>query len=159
MIFATAIAEMSFTEIIKNVVDIGIEPVLLIVFIWYFIQRDKSRDKLMETERKNAQIQIENANKLANEREDMLILNNVKREEMIRDEAAKREKIVRQEAEKRENALIYNMGEMSKSISKISDTMTDINKSMNGMQLNMEKMQLSMKGMQEEINEIKGRRQ
>ena len=127
MILGTAIADVGIIDIIKTAVDVGITPVLLIAFVWYFFQRDKNRDKITQQEKENSQKQIDAANrqskqqvdivnKLAKDREDMLLLNNAKREEMIRSEAEKREKIIRQESEKRENALIFNMAEQTKSI-------------------------------------------
>ena len=84
------ITEVGFADVIKTVIDVGITPTLLIVFVWYFFQRDKNRDSITQTERENSQKQIEAAgkqakqqietvNKLAKEREDMLLLNNEKR--------------------------------------------------------------------------------
>ncbi len=77
------ITEVGFADVIKTVIDVGITPTLLIVFVWYFFQRDKNRDSITQTERENSQKQIEAAgkqakqqietvNKLAKEIEDML---------------------------------------------------------------------------------------
>lgn len=123
--------EMTVTELVKSVIEIGITPALLLVFVYYFLTKSKDDDmkvkKAYEESQQNvknayedAQRKIEETNKIIRDREDILIANNTRREEMIRTEAEKRENIIRKEAEKRESILMCNMERMVNSMDAIS---------------------------------------
>lgn len=66
MIFGT-VSEITVTEVLKSVVEIGIVPVLLIILIFYFIQSNKSREKQLESERAAHQKQLNSITKLSQE--------------------------------------------------------------------------------------------
>ncbi len=106
---------MGITEIIKAAIDIGITPVLLIVFIWYFLKKDEKRDSLLSSVLENFK-----------ERESILLVEGSRREELLRQESDKREKLMRNEAEKRENMLMSTIEQQSRTMEKIAETMKQI---------------------------------
>ena len=141
-------ADMTMTQIISSIVEVGLVPVLLVIFVGYFIKRDERRDEEVKAERKNAQEQIDRINEQLKARENMLMVESAKREELIRHEATEREKLIRQETDKRENALMYNMSEMTQTMSKISDSMSDIKQT-------IQQMQQSLMTVREEVKKLK----
>ena len=118
---------LTVTEVVKNVVDIGITPVLLIVFIVFFIHRAKDDDTRVKKSNSEAQ-------KAIREREDMLLAESARREELIRQEAEKRENLIRKEAEKRESILMANQDRMLNSLDKITDSIAKIEQSLTKME-------------------------
>lgn len=128
-------------EIAEILLQHGIEGGMLILFVWYFLKRDKEReDSLVEEklkQREEAKKQKEDISKeldnyksAAREREALLMSENAKREELIRKESAKREQILREEAEKRETALMEQISSSGRTMKEISASMDGINRSM-----------------------------
>ena len=118
---------LTVTEVVKSVVDIGVTPVLLIIFIVFFIQRTKDDD--FRVKKSNA-----DAQKAIREREDTLLAESARREELIRQEAEKRENLIRKEAEKRESILMANQDRMLNSLDKITDSIAKIEQSLTKME-------------------------
>lgn len=144
--------EMTFSEIMKNVVDIGVTPVLLIVFIVYFIYKSKNDDA-----------RVGRANELLLQREQQLADDATKREKLIRQESEKqlqlimeerarreqqliedgnrREEMIRRESEKRESILMGNMERMIQNMDRITETMRNIDLSMAKVNERLEKIE------------------
>lgn len=140
---------MDLSAIAKTVMEIGLQPALLILFVWYFMRRDKEReDSLVEEkvsqreefkkQKEAVDGQLENYKASAREKEALLMSENAKREELIRKESEKREELLRQEAEKRENALMSQLDAMSGTMKEISQSMDGINRSMDGINKTVE---------------------
>ncbi len=96
--------DADFTMMLKSAVEIGITPVLLIIFVKYFFDRDKNRDK-----------QLEDQYRSFHERENNMAA-----------EAARREELLRQEAEKREMHLMVTIEGFSNTMGTISNTMSEM---------------------------------
>lgn len=111
--------EMTFGEIMRSVVDIGITPVLLVVFIIYFIWKSKNDDA-----------RVNKANEMLLQREQQLLEDGNRREEMIR-----------RESEKRESILMGNMERMIQNMDRITETMHNIDLSMVKTNERMEKIE------------------
>ncbi len=140
---------MDFAGIVKSAMEIGLQPSLLILFVWYFMKRDKEREESLVEEKVNQReafkkqqetvdAQLESYKANAREKEALLMSENAKREELIRKESEKRETLLRQEAEKRENALIGQLDAMSGTMKEISQSMDGINRSMDGINKTVE---------------------
>lgn len=129
------------TEIWKQIAEIGMVPVLLVLFIWYFINRSKNDDNKVkeayeasqnkikeayETSQKN----MEEQNKVIRDREDYLLEESAKREEIIRTEAERREKLIRMEAEKRESILMASQDRMLETLDNIASSLNKMERSM-----------------------------
>lgn len=125
--------DTSMAEIIKFIIDLGITPVLLIVFVRYFIRQDEKREQSVKEEWEKSQDRIETIEKASKDREAILLAAAQQREEIIQAEASKRENIIRKEAEKREGILMTNL-------ERITDTMGDISKSMQEIQVTIGKI-------------------
>lgn len=93
---------IEISTILESVVKLGLESGLLILFVWYFMKRDKEREtELVEEkckqreeikkQKEEIQKELENYKASANEKEKILLSENAKREELIRHEAEKRE--------------------------------------------------------------------
>jgi hypothetical protein len=124
---------MDVTSVAKLAVDLGLVPILLLVFIKHFMDKDKARDKqicnLAERFEKREEIirsEIERREGQYREREDMLIAEGTRREELMRKESEKREKLMREEADKRENVLMETIKGFIRTIEKISDAMSEM---------------------------------
>ncbi len=144
---------LTVTEVVKNVVDIGITPVLLIVFIVFFIHRAKDDDTRVKKSNSEAQ-------KAIREREDMLLAESARREELIRQEAEKRENLIRKEAEKRESILMANQDRMLNSLDKITDSIAKIEQSLTKMETRHEQdikdLKNQMHSLEDKITDHKG---
>lgn len=125
--------DMGTAEIIKFVIDIGITPVLLVVFVRYFIKQDEKRQCYICEEYNKSQQRIEEIEKAAKERENILLAAAQQRESLMQSEASRRENLIRREAEKREGILMTNL-------ERITDTMGDISKSMQDIQATIMKI-------------------
>lgn len=117
---------ISMAETIKFIADIGITPVLLILFVWFFISRAKDDDNKVKEAYKTAQDNMESNNRAVREREDYLMAESAKREELIRQEAERREKLIRQEAEKRESILMASQDRMLDTLDSIAGSLDKI---------------------------------
>lgn len=133
-------ADMDTMEAIKQIIDIGITPVLLLIFVYYFINKSKNDDKRVEESYQEAQSKIDETIKTSREHEDLMASENAKREEMLRQEAERRENILRKESEKRESILMLNM-------EKITDSMTSMTKT-------MDRMESAFAGMEKRLENI-----
>ena len=144
---------LTVTEVVKNVVDIGITPVLLIEFIVFFIHRAKDDDTRVKKSNSEAQ-------KAIREREDMLLAESARREELIRQEAEKRENLIRKEAEKRESILMANQDRMLNSLDKITDSIAKIEQSLTKMETRHEQdikdLKNQMHSLEDKITDHKG---
>lgn len=120
-------AGMDTIDVIKQIIDVGITPVLLLVFVFYFINKSKTDDKRVEDANQNASSKIDETIKASREHEEVMLAESAKREEMIRQEAERRENMLRKESEKRESILMLNM-------EKITDSMTSMTKTMDRME-------------------------
>lgn len=127
---------MGMTETIKFVTEVGITPVLLILFVWFFISRSRDDDNKVKEAYRTAQESMENNNKAVRDREDYLMAESAKREEIIRQEGERREKLIRQEAEKRESILMASQDRML-------DTLDNIAVSLNKMEGALTKLEVS----------------
>ena len=70
---------MEIAEIIKFVIDIGITPVLLLVFVKYFIAQDEKRAEQVQEEYKKSQEKAETIEKASKEREQLLMTESKRR--------------------------------------------------------------------------------
>lgn len=129
----TGVMDMGMAEMVKFVIDIGITPVLLIVFVRYFIRQDEKRQQSVQKEYDKAQEKIADIEKAAKERENVMLAAAQQRELLMQGEAAKRENLIRKEAEKREGILMTNL-------ERITNTMEDISRSMQDIQVNIGKI-------------------
>lgn len=120
-------AGMDTIDVIKQIIDVGITPVLLLVFVFYFINKSKTDDKRVEDTNQNASSKIDETLKASREHEEVMLAESAKREEMLRQEAERRENMLRKESEKRESILMLNM-------EKITDSMTSMTKTMDRME-------------------------
>lgn len=120
-------AGMDTIDVIKQIIDVGITPVLLLVFVFYFINKSKTDDKRVEDANQNASSKIDETIKASREHEEVMLAESAKREEMLRQEAERRENMLRKESEKRESILMLNM-------EKITDSMTSMTKTMDRME-------------------------
>ena len=127
---------MTMTETIKFITEVGITPVLLVLFVWFFISRSKDDDNKVKEAYRTAQENMESNNEALREREDYLLTESAKREEIIRQESERREHLIRQEAEKRESILMMSQDRMldtldniASSLNKVESTLTKLEQS------------------------------
>ncbi|MDD3415500.1 MAG: hypothetical protein PHY47_16070 [Lachnospiraceae bacterium] len=125
---------LTVAEVLKNIVDIGITPVLLVIFIVFFIRRANDDDARVKKAYSDAQKKIEDCNKEVKDRENTLMSENAKREEILRQESEKRENLIRREAEKREGILMANQDRMLNSMDQITSSLSKIEISLNKME-------------------------
>lgn len=133
-------------EAIKNIIDVGITPVLLIIFVFYFINKSKGDDKRVNEAFQTAQAKIEEITGSAREHEDLILAENAKREEMLRSEAEKRETMLRKEAEKRESLLMLNLEKITASMDNITRTLDKMENTNSAIELRLEKIEYRMGG-------------
>lgn len=133
-------------ETLKEIIDIGITPVLLIVFVCYFINKSKGDDKRVNAAYKEAQEKIEEMAASARKHEDMVTAENARREEMLRSEAEKRESMLRKEAEKRESMLMLNMEKITSSMDSITRTLDRMESSFSALDSRLEKIEYKISG-------------
>ena len=128
-------------ETLKQVIDVGITPVLLLVFVYYFINKSRGDDKRVNTAYKETQEKIEEMAASARIHEDAMAAENARREEMLRTEAGKRETMLRKEAEKRESMLMLNMERITTSMDSITRTLDRMENSFSGIESRLEKIE------------------
>lgn len=141
---AGELMDMTTIDGIKTMIDVGITPALLLVFVWYFLNKSKGDDKKVQDAFTDAQKKIEETNQIIREREDALLANNARREEMIREDAERRENLIRSEAEKRESILLVNMDRML-------DNMNSITRAMNKMENSFNKVEQRLENIEQKI--------
>ncbi|MDD3137707.1 MAG: hypothetical protein PHX08_01880 [Lachnospiraceae bacterium] len=132
---------LTISEIIKYAVDVGMTPILLIVFVVFFINKAKDDDEKIKDAYTDAQVQMEKNSKAIREREDMLMAESAKREEIIRSESEKRECLIRREAEKRESILMSNSDRMLDSLGAITNSLQKIENAFSKMEYRLEKIE------------------
>ena len=106
---------LTIAEVLKNIVDIGITPVLLVIFIVFFIRRANDDDARVKQAYSDAQKKIEDCNREVKERENTLMAENAKREEILRSESEKRESILMA----KQDRMLNSMDAITQSLSKI----------------------------------------
>jgi len=126
---------MELTSFISTALEIGMTPALLLMFAWYFLKRDKCRDK-----------QIADLIETFKEREKIVLAEGTRREELMRQESERREKIILDSAERRESNLMKTIDGFSGSIEKISDTMDEIKKAFLQMEFRLRTVEENRKG-------------
>lgn len=129
--------DMTLAEILNHVVNLGVTPVLLLIFCYHTISKSKADDERVKEAWKESQEKITETVRQSQEREEMLRIEAEKREEMLRAEAEKRENMLRAEAEKRESILLCNM-------ERLADSMDGIAKSMNKIESRLDKMEIKL---------------
>lgn len=152
---------ITFAELISYVVDVGLTPVLLIVFLVLFVRRSNDDNAKAQQAHEDAQNKVEQCNREAREREDMLLAENAKREEILRREAEKRENLIRKEAEKRESILMGNQERMMNTMDQISRSMQKIENSLGKMEtrheLDIKRLHDQMHSLEQKIDNIGGK--
>lgn len=142
--------DISFTEIVKNAIEMGLVPVLLILFVMFFIRRAKDDDSKVKQAYESAQKNIEENNKILREREDYLLAESAKREEIIRQEGERREKIIRHEAEKRESILMASQDRMMGNLDTIANSLSKMEGAFG-------KFEVAFSNMEYRLNKIEGK--
>lgn len=132
---------MDAMETIKQIIDIGITPVLLLVFVYYFINKSKNDDKRVEESFQDAQAKIDEGIKTSREHENLMTAENAKREEMLRQEAERRENMLRKESEKRESILMLNMEKITNSMTSMTKTMDRMESAFAGIEKRLENIE------------------
>jgi len=102
---------MDIPTILTTIMEIGITPALLIVFVKYFLDINKQQSLAFREQAKS------------------LFSESLRREELIKEEASKREAILRQESAKRESCLLLNIEKLGSTFEKIAGAMDTMNKS------------------------------
>lgn len=128
-------------ETLKQVIDVGITPVLLLVFVYYFINKSRGDDRRVNEAYQEAQAKIEEMAAGAREHEDAMAAENARREEMLRSEAEKRETMLRKESEKRESMLMLNLEKITVSMDSITRTLDRMENSFFGIESRLEKIE------------------
>lgn len=138
---------MDLVTIAKLIVDLGLIPVLLLVFVKNFFDKDKERDKQItdlhsQFEKREELLRTDTARRedQYKERERILVAESARREEILKKESDKREKLIRDESEKRETALLTTIDSFSKTMKEISETMTGIKNTTIQLQLKIDNM-------------------
>jgi len=142
----TVSTDMGGVEMVRTIVDIGITPVLLLVFIYYFLSKAKSDDERVKQAYDDAQKKMEQTNELIAQREKQLMDESCRREELIRQEAESRETLIRKESEKRESILMGNMERMVQSMETITRSMSNIDQSLAKVNERLEKIEGRVNG-------------
>lgn len=137
-------ADLTLAQVFEAVISNGITPVLLILFVWYFINRDKTRDEQLNKQIEDSKQEAAKRADESRKREDTLMADCMRREELLKQESEKREKLLKQESEKRENHLMINLDKMSASMEKTAKAMQDINLSLNLMQEKITRIENNM---------------
>lgn len=154
--------ELTLATIIQFVVDIGLTPVLLVIFIVFFLRKSKDDDARVQTAYTDSQKSIESINQSSRERENTLMSEFAKREELLRQESEKRENILRKEAEKRENILMCNQERMVESMNAISTSLSKIETTLSKMESRHESdingLKQEMQSITHKIDKMDGRR-
>lgn len=146
---------MDYAALLSGAAEYGVTLVLLLLFVWYFLKRDKEREtglveekvKLRDEFRKQKEDidrELESHKKSARDKEALLLSENAKREELIRRESEKREQIIREEAIRREEALMNQLDKMNGIMKEISASMDGINQSMDRMNRNLDRLSRRM---------------
>lgn len=130
---------MSMVETLKFVTDVGITPVLLVLFVWFTISRAKNDDNKVKEAYEKAQETMEANNKAVREREDYLMAESAKREEIIRQESERREKLIRHEAEKRESILMASQDRMLGTLDSIAESLNKMESALSKLEISFSK--------------------
>lgn len=139
----------TLVDIVSNY---GIPSVLLLVFVIYFMSKDKQREKDMrqmieDTAKKDAEQKAAYEKSIADIRNsNQEIRNNMKedskkRENILKEEAMKRENLLREESNKREQALMFNMEKQGESLKEVSSTMSKIENAVSIVLTRIEKLE------------------
>ena len=122
---------MDFGTVLAWIVEFGVMPVIVSVFIYHFVKRDKKRDEYLAKRDKDWTESLEKCNETAQkgsqEMMNRLLAEGARREELMRQESDKRETILRQEAEKREANMTRTIDGFGASMEKLSNSMNSMN--------------------------------
>ena len=142
---------MGMTEIMEMVLNIGLQPALLILFAGYFFKRDKDREEsLVEEKYRNREEAKTQKDEISRELESARSQFRDK-EALLMSENAKREELIRRESDKRENALMSQLNSTSETMKEISRSMDGINRSMDGINRTIEGMLGRMERLEEKM--------
>ena len=108
---------MDFAALVSAIIELGITPTLLLVFILIYFKREKRQDKQYDELRAHFK-----------ERVDSLLAEGVRREDIMRTEFAKREQTMRNESSRREEMFARSIDNLDSTMVKISKCMDDMNK-------------------------------
>lgn len=147
---------MTVAEAMKVVVEVGITPALLLIFVVFFLRKSNEDDAKVKEAYENAQETLSSNNKAVRDREDYLISESMKREDIIRQEAEKREKLIRQEAEKRENILMVSQDRMLDSLDSIAKSLARMEGAFCKMEASFAKMENRMDKIERKVSEGNG---
>jgi len=121
---------MELSTFIPTIIENGMTPALLLVFIYYFLNRDKTRDK-----------QLDDMKADSKERMDSVLAEGIRREEILRSEAEKREDIMRQEAERRELMFTRSIDILNDTLGKIANSTDELRNAFFKVDLRLEKIE------------------
>ena len=148
----TGMEGVGMNEIMKFVMDTGITTVLLIMFVWYFINRSRNDDNKVKEAYETAQANMEANNKSVREREDYLMAESAKREEIIRQEAERREKLIRQEAEKRESILMASQDRMLGTLDNIAESLGKMEGALTKLEISFSKTETRLDAIERKVS-------
>jgi hypothetical protein len=121
---------MDFATMLAWIVEYGVMPVIVSIFIYHFVKRDKKRDEYLAKRDKDWAESLEKCNETAQkgsqEMVNRLLAEGARREELMRQESDKRETILRQESEKREANMMRTIDGFGTSMEKLSDSMNSM---------------------------------
>lgn len=143
--------DMGMAETLKWITDVGITPVLLILFVWFFINRTKNDDSKVKEAYEKAQETMEANNKAVREREDYLMAESAKREEIIRQEGERREKLIRQEAEKRESILMASQDRMLGTLDSIAASLNKMESALSKLEISFSKTETRLDAIERKV--------
>jgi len=125
---------MDFATLAGLIVDIGIIPALLGIFMCFFFKREKKREDYLTTRDSEWTSALDNCNRAAQDSSQelmkILLAEGSRREELMRIESEKRENILRQESEKREAMLMRTIDGIGNSMEKLSTSLGDMSKTL-----------------------------
>ena len=139
---------MDVLTFIAPIIEIGLAPALLLLFVKYFFDKDKAREKQIKDLTFQFEKREDELNTQFTKREEMLrtdmsrregqfegreriiVAENAQREELIKKEAEKREKLITEAAERREEALLITIDSFRDTISGFTKTMKEISGTM-----------------------------
>ena len=138
----TGMEGVGMNEIMKFVMDTGITTVLLIMFVWYFINRSRNDDNKVKEAYETAQANME----------DYLMAESAKREEIIRQEAERREKLIRQEAEKRESILMASQDRMLGTLDNIAESLGKMEGALTKLEISFSKTETRLDAIERKVS-------
>lgn len=137
---------MEISTLISAILELGLTPALLILFVFYFLKRDKHRDEQLEATNKSRDDKLDAIRQSFREREQFLVAEGVRREEAMRSESVNREQLIRQEAEKRENALMRIIDSHNNNMEKVCGTLDEVKNTLMQMEFRFKSIENGIDG-------------